>query len=110
MKERYVLRSGDTIQAIAYLTDFTEVVRGDRKIWLLNRIFVPNKLRGNGHGKSLLRLICQQADRESAVLWLSVEPDDPADYERTVELYKKFSFMWNSTDEYMERLPARRLA
>jgi GNAT superfamily N-acetyltransferase len=75
-----------TTRAIADLT----IVRS--RLWEVNRINVPAKYRGQGLGSKLLAKICEDADRESVTLELTVYASGPLSTGDLIAWYKRYGF------------------
>lgn len=75
---------------------------GDNPV-LLTRIFVSPGVRGNGHGRKLLEIVCVEADREYKNLMLSVDPDPGMDWDRLIKFYMSFDFVLLNDDSTMLR-------
>lgn len=73
--------------------------------WVITRINVPRRYRGEGHGTALLKEILADADAEGADLWLDVSPSDGLDWGQLVAWYERHGF--ERVNEYgtMRRRP-----
>lgn len=68
--------SGAVAQLMAFDVPELQAFGGsERAIWLITSLGVPVKNRRKGHGTRMLRKVCAQADREGAILCLSVADD-----------------------------------
>ncbi len=66
MKHQYYsVEAGTTVDLMCWNDD----------MWLITRVEVNRKFRGQGHASRMLDLVCADADAERATLVLSVEPD-----------------------------------
>lgn len=91
MKTCYVIVFGDEVKpAIADVTapGTFDTIPG----CVVNRINVPHKHRGQGHGSTLLRQICEDADREGVSLHLCINPTGPLDYDQLEKWYRRYGF------------------
>ena len=69
--------------------------------WTLTDIFVPYGQQGNGIGSQLLRMVVNHADEEGLDICLSVQPEGGLSYEKLVEWYARYGFIWE--DGIMKR-------
>jgi GNAT superfamily N-acetyltransferase len=60
--------------------------------WMIARINVPKEFRGLGHGSSLLRQICAEADQNQAVLALGISPSDGFTFRQLDTWYRRYGF------------------
>lgn len=74
--------------------------------WVITRINVPAKQRGNGHGSALLKQILADADAEQVTLALEVAPSGPLGYHALVRWYARHGFRGDKHG-YMVRKPRR---
>lgn len=103
MRSSYTFSRGIGKLAIIDLTDLTanqiELIYSelmppsDRPLYLINRVSVPEKLRGRGIAKQLLNQVCNDADNEQANLVLEFAPYSNTDPVRLRNLYESFGFL-----------------
>jgi predicted GNAT family N-acyltransferase len=91
MKTCYTIQLAAFKIAIADLSPPEELTPG----WTINRINVPEfgDWRGKGHGSRLLKMICDDADKENQPLYLEPMPSGPLDYDALVAWYKRYGFV-----------------
>ena len=59
---------------------------------IITRINVPKAYRGQGHGTSLLREACANADANGVNLWLEISSSDGLDYYQLKAWYIRHGF------------------
>lgn len=62
--------------------------------YMINRINVPFKFRGNGYGSALLNQILADADKEGEELYLFINPYGEMTYEQLEKWYKRHGFTY----------------
>jgi hypothetical protein len=77
--------------AIADLTELPGHASG-RAVWLINRINVPQKVRGLGYGSALLRQICEDANTEGVVLEVHPTPSGGLNMTQLLRWYRRYGF------------------
>lgn len=65
-------------------------------------IEVPEKHRGKGYAKLLIKRLCNYADKQKCIITLKPTAQFGADLERLVNFYKNFGFVFNADDNYRE--------
>jgi predicted GNAT family acetyltransferase len=80
---------------------------GKDKQWIITAVEVTKNHRGEGHARSLMKAVCQDADEEGVTLLLSVSPSEPEmSKPRLRRFYSDFGFTGMIEDEdAMIRLP-----
>lgn len=73
--------------------------------WIIHRINVPAPARGKGHGTTLLKQICGDADAEGLTLMLAPEPSGGLEYADLVAWYRRYGFEFSTAGYVMERKP-----
>lgn len=58
----------------------------------ISRINVPREIRGNGYGSQLLKIIIEDADKESETLCLLPVASDGLDRTQLIEWYERYGF------------------
>lgn len=100
MKNLYVLFSGAASASV--LSDPSDT---DRPVILTEVVVHPDD-RGKGWGSAVLKLVCEDADREGITLVLSVEPGPTGlSYEALKAWYERYGFTGDTEDDVMVRLP-----
>lgn len=61
--------------------------------WVITRINVPAKFRGQGYGSMLLKKICRRADRHGESLALEIQPSGPLDHDDLRRWYGRHGFL-----------------
>lgn len=70
-----------------------EPIEGHENSYLLTRINVPVRSRGQGLAKQLLEMILNDADREGATLWLEPVASGGLTYQELVDWYERHGFV-----------------
>ena len=92
--------------AIADLTDEGQIFGLDKPLMVLNRINVPERHRGKGIARKLLKQILDDADREEITLKLEILASGGLTFEQLESWYKRHGFIWSSDEKgVMVRLP-----
>lgn len=86
MKPYYILRIGFSA-AIADLSEW------GNNCYFIHRINVPKNERGKGYGSKLLKMICDEADKENAILMLQIVSSGEMSDEDLTEWYRKYGFV-----------------
>jgi len=60
--------------------------------WIITRVNVPVRHRGQGYASELLKQITDDADREHVSLMLEVSPSDGLGYSQLVAWYRRHGF------------------
>lgn len=96
MQSSYHLVDDDgNVVAMAFLTPDVTGIGGPlwNNKWIVNRIcVVTGKEKGQGLGEKLLTILCEDADRVGATLWLGVSPDQPGYFKRLASWYARHGF------------------
>lgn len=82
--------------------------------FMLNRINVPERHRGNGYGSRLLKRVLAEADTVGAKLYLEPLPSGPLGLLALVDWYERHGFVRHADVNghwlYMVRAPAPKTA
>ena len=75
--------------------------------WLLVGVGTVRGMRGRGYADEMMKEVLFDADRDRAVLYLSVDPDPDTDYDRLTAWYKRLGFehILEEDPNAMARLP-----
>lgn len=99
----YMIRKPDSIRpAIADVSPMAGLAKDQ---YFINRINVPEKLRGQGMGSELLKMILKDADQEKVTLILYPAPSGGLNFLQLSEWYERYNFVWNEVGSQMIRLP-----
>lgn len=92
MKSNYIVQLGDVAQpCIADLVELPGHASG-RSVFLITRINVPEKVRGQGWGSNLLRMICSDANQEGVVLEVHPTPSGGLNMTQLLRWYRRYGF------------------
>lgn len=86
MKSTYFIRVSDIRIAILDNCDYYNLGR------IITRINVPQEYRRQGVGSNLLKMVCEDADKEKIRLFLEIFPSGEATYEVLEHWYLKYGF------------------
>ena len=94
MKETYIVKQLKVVYGFAYLHKDVIADQANKNVWIVSGVFVDRKLRGYGYGRILIDRITRDADKESATLILSADPnaDSPLQHRALVGFYKRHGF------------------
>lgn len=70
---------------------------------VVTKIYVIDEYRGKGHGRAIMRMLTQQADREFKDLLVKLEPDEGMDIDRLIGLGCEFGFRLSADGTTMYR-------
>lgn len=73
--------------------------------WIITRIRVPIKNRGNGYASKLLKQVLTEADKEGTTLRLWILPTGDLTYEQLEAWYKRYGFVDDKEPGYLKRTP-----
>ena len=76
--------------------------------WTINRIVVPERNRGQGAGRKILKRVLAEADAEKVTLVLEINPYGPLNYQALENWYKRNGFSWLRADTKVDTLMIRR--
>ena len=89
MKHCYIDYRTRAIADVSCRNDWNDA---DPNEYYIHRINVPDGSRGLGHGSKILKQICDDADREGAVLILDVVASGPLGFDELVAWYSRYGF------------------
>ena len=72
--------------------------------WTIDRINVPDIVRGKGHGSTLLKSICEDADRRGIILKLHIIAGDGLTHAQLESWYRRHGFKIRNALTH-ERIP-----
>jgi ribosomal protein S18 acetylase RimI-like enzyme len=98
MNNRYNKKLGGRFLAVA------DLVWHARKTYMLTRISVPPKFRGQGVASCLLKEILADADAEGIAIHLCISSSGGLDYQQLEAWYRRYGFVEKNCLVY-ERLP-----
>ena len=94
MKVYYVSKEHN---AIADVSPGEHIGFPQPRAYVINRINVPKKHRGNGVASRLLQNILDDADEEGATLHLEINPSDGLTFRQLEAWYKRRGFEWSGS-------------
>lgn len=102
MRGGYSLRIGPVGLAVLDIVQHHDYAR---PTYVITRVNVPERYRGQGHGSALLRQVCDDADRERVVLILEVSSYGDMDNEQLRRWYYRYWFRQVAGRYMLCRLP-----
>jgi predicted GNAT family acetyltransferase len=105
VKTRYTIQLDQFYVAIADLYEGW----GLKSTWMVSRVNVPEKHRGNGYGSILLKTVTNDADQEGITLRLEIFPSGQMSYEQLEAWYRRngFEYIDKQHLSYLERPPVQ---
>lgn len=104
MRTTYVIPEGPYAAAIADVVKMP-IDSTKREYWVVTRINVMEKFRGQGYGTKVLDLILQDADAEGVTLFLEPVASGGLSQEDLTAWYERHGFDWGTW--HMKRKPRK---